>query len=322
MRPLSRKLWTLACVLTTATTLVACSGTSPAGFASGSGGERTARFVQQPWGDLVVETQIAVEVLTLLGYRASTQEVSVPLAGQALAAGQADAYLGNWWPSQKPVFGQHLDAGKVEVVGTLLEGTQYSPAVPGYAAEKYGVRSLADLDRHADAFGRKIYGIEPGAPGNQVIQQAIKDDAYGLGDWELVPSSTEAMLAEVGRRAAKRQPIAFLGWSPHWMTIDYKLVFLEDPRKVWPGAGQIRVLTRKGLTEQDPNLHRFLSQIRVDAEMASGWIRALDKEKKSPQVAAKEWMRSHPKVIEGWLNGVTNVDGEPAAKVVLARLGS
>ncbi|MGN9843205.1 ABC transporter substrate-binding protein [Nonomuraea sp. H19] len=322
MRRLSGRLWGLTCILVAATTVAACSGTNPDGFASGDSGGRAARFVQQPWGDLVVETQIAVHLLNTLGYRASTQEVSVPLAGQALATGQADAYLGNWWPSQKPVFEQHLNAGKVEVAGTLLDGTEFSPAVPGYVAEKYDVRSLADLDRHADAFKRKIYGIEPGAPANQIIQQAIERDAYGLGDWELVQSSTEAMLAEVSRHAAKQQPIAFLGWSPHWMTIDYKLVFLEDPQEVWPGAGQIRVLMRKGLKEQDPNLYRFLSQLRVDAEMASAWIRALDKEKKTPQVAAKEWMRTHPQVIEGWLNGVTNVDGEPAAKIVLPGLGA
>jgi glycine betaine/proline transport system substrate-binding protein len=296
-----------------------CSGESGGfGSASGSSGDHSVRFVQQPWGDLVVETEIAIQVLEELGYSASTQEVSVPLAGQALATGDADAYLGNWWPSQKSVFGDYIDTGEIEVVGQILEGTEYSPAVPGYVVEELGVRSFADLDAHADAFGRKIYGIEPGAPANDTIQDAIDEDAYGLGDWQLVASSTEAMLAEVSRRADKGQPVVFLGWSPHWMTIEWDLTFLEDPQDVWPGAGVVRTLTRKRFTEDDPNAARFLAQMEVDAETASYFIKSLDKDGKSAEVVASEWIEDNPDVLEEWLQGVESVDGEPAFEVISA----
>ncbi|MDP4504932.1 ABC transporter substrate-binding protein [Nonomuraea turcica] len=301
--------------------LAGCSGADSDGFAntSSSGGKQVARFVQQPWSDLVVETKIATQVLDRLGYQTSAQEVSVPLAGQALSTGQADAYLGNWWPSQQSVFGKLLDDKKVEVAGTLLTGTEYAPAVPGYVTEKLGVRSLADLDKHADAFGRQILGIEPGTPGNKIISDAIAKDAYGLGDWKLVQSSTEAMLAEVTRRAAKQQPAVFLGWSPHWMVPEFKLNFLDDPKRVWPGAGEIRVLTRHGLATDDKNLYRFLSQIRVEADTASQWISSVDKEKKPAETVASDWIRANPDVLRTWLNGVTSVDGKPAADVVIGK---
>jgi glycine betaine/proline transport system substrate-binding protein len=298
-----------------------CSGAEPTGFGGSSGGENAVRFVQQPWADLVVETEIAMQVLTKLGYTASTQEVAVPLAAEALATGRADAYLGNWWPSQQAVFTEHLDSGAVKVAGTVLEGTEYAPAVPGYVADQLGVRSLADLDQHADAFERKIYGIEPGAPGNETISQAIAQDAYGLGDWELVASSTEAMLAEVSRRAAAGEPIVFLGWSPHWMTSEFNLHFLDDPQSVWPGAGQVRSLVRSELEAADPNLVRFISQISVDTATASDFIRAVDKDGKPAETVAQEWMQAHPDQIEAWLQGVTSVNGEPAAQVVLSRAG-
>jgi glycine betaine/proline transport system substrate-binding protein len=298
-----------------------CSGAEPTGFGGSSGGENAVRFVQQPWADLVVETEIAMQVLNKLGYTATTQEVAVPLAAEALATGRADAYLGNWWPSQQAVFTAHLDSGAVKVVGTVLEGTEYAPAVPGYVAEQLGVRSLADLDQHADAFERKIYGIEPGAPGNETISQAIAQDAYGLGDWELVASSTEAMLAEVSRRAAAGEAIVFLGWSPHWMTSEFNLHFLDDPQSVWPGAGQVRSLIRSELETADPNLVRFISQISVDTATASDFIRAVDKDGKPAETVAQEWMQAHPDRIEAWLQGVTSVNGEPAAQVVLSKAG-
>jgi glycine betaine/proline transport system substrate-binding protein len=316
---MSRRPFVLMAVAALAASLVVgCSGAKTEGFASSEKGEHTARFVQQPWEDLVVETEIAKQIFDKLGYKTSVQEVSVPLAGQALATGQADAYLGNWWPSQEPVFGELLNGKKVDVAGTILTGTQYAPAVPGYVVEQLGVRSLADLDKHADAFGREILGIEPGAPAHQTINEAIKKDAYGLGDWKLVESSTEAMLAEVERRSARKQPVVFLGWSPHWMTIEFKLQFLEDPQKVWPGAGEIRTLGRAGLAKDDPNLHRFLSQIRVDSETASRWILALGKEKKKADAVAKEWIQSNPDTVRKWLDGVKSVDGKPAADVVLS----
>jgi glycine betaine/proline transport system substrate-binding protein len=316
---MSRKPFVLLAVAALAASLAAgCSGTKAGGFATTTKGEHTARFVQQPWEDLVVETEIAKQIFDKLGYTTSVQEVSVPLAGQALATGQAYAYLGNWWPSQKPVFGEILDGKKAEVVGTILTGTQYAPAVPGYVVEQLGVRSLADLDKHADAFGRQILGIEPGAPANQIINDAIKKDAYGLGDWKLVESSTDAMLAEVERRSARKQPVAFLGWSPHWMTLEFKLQFLEDPQQVWPGAGEIRVLARAGLAKDDPNLYRFLSQVRVDSETASRWILSLSKEKRAKDAVAREWMSANPDVLRKWLDGVKSADGKPAADLVVS----
>lgn len=309
-----RTLTALAAVVLASGALTACSGESGDDFAGSTESTHQARFVQQPWADLVVETQIAMQILDKLGYQTSTQEVSVPLAAQALSTGQADAYLGNWWPSQQDTFQPLLDDKKVEVVGVVLTGTEYAPAVPGYVTEQLGIKSLADLDRHADKFGKEILGIEPGAPGNTTIQNAIKADAYGLGDWKLTPSSTEAMLAEVDRRAAKKQPVAFLGWSPHWMTIEWDLTFLEDPENVWPGAGEIRAMVRSDL--DDANLRTFLSQITVDTTTASRWIDQVDKDKQKPEDIATAWITENRATVETWLAGVSTADGEPAAGAV------
>ncbi|WP_198154214.1 ABC transporter substrate-binding protein [Catenuloplanes japonicus] len=311
-----RRLCAAMTVAALTTALTACSGESGDDFAGSTDGEHVARFVQQPWADLVVETRIAMQILDRLGYRTSTQEVSVPLAAEALATGQADAYLGNWWPSQQETFQPVLDEGRAEVAGTLLTGTEYAPAVPGAVATQLGVASLADLDAHADAFGREILGIEPGAPGNATIQEAIKADAYGLGDWKLTASSTEAMLAEVDRRTRQNRPVVFLGWSPHWMTVEWDLTFLQDPEKVWPGAGEIRVLTRSGLGDTDANLRRFLSQITVDTATASRWIDQVDKEKQDPADIAAAWITDNQDTVRAWLAGVTTTDGNPAEQVL------
>ena len=309
----------LAGALAVTAALAACGDSSDSAFSENSGGDatKTVRLVQQPWEDLIVENQIVSDILTKLGYSPSVQEVAVPLGAQALSTGKADAYLGNWWPSQESVFGKLIDDGSVEVTGTLLTGTQYAPGVPGTQSDSLKVTSLADLDEHGGEFTHEILGIEPGTPGNQAILDAIKKDAYGLGDWKLVQSSTEAMLAEVTRRVAKNQPVVFLAWRPHWMVVKWNVKFLDDPEKVWPGAGEIRVLTRKGLESDDPNLTKFLSQITVDATTASQWIDAYGPQKKPAKDIASAWVAENKDTITKWLDGVKTADGKDGVAAVV-----
>lgn len=293
-------------------TFSAACGQAAGGFDSNEGGSTQVRLVQQPWEDLVVENEIVRQVLDKIGYQAHIEELSVPLGAQALVRGDADAYLGNWWPSQKPVFGDQLDSGKVKVLGTLVTGTAYAPAVPKKVADTYGIHSLADLKGKQDLFKKQFLGIEPGTPGNQYIQDAIKKNAYGLGGWTLVESSTPTMLAEVQRRLTKNQPVVFLAWKPHWMNVQWDLVYLQDPEHVWPGAGEIRVVARKDFKSDNPNVARMLSQMKVDRDTASDWIYALSKEKKPAKSIASDWLSKNQDTVKTWLKGVQTAKGKPA----------
>ena len=290
--------------------VAACGGQQ--GFEQGGSDGSEVLLVQQPWEDLIVENEIVRQVLEEIGYEVTVQEVSVPIGAQALADGSVDAYLGNWWPSQEPVFEEHLESGDIGVLSTLMTGTTYAPAVPHYVAEEHGIRSLADLDENKDLFGSEFVGIEAGTPGNQYILDAIEDDAYGLGDWELVQSSTAAMLGEVERRADSAEPVVFLGWEPHWMNVQWELVYLEDPEGVWPGAGEIRVLAREGFEADNPNAARFLSQMEVDTATASEWINQLSKDGEPAETVASDWIAQNTDQVNAWLEGVETADGSPA----------
>ncbi|MPZ00604.1 MAG: glycine/betaine ABC transporter substrate-binding protein [Actinophytocola sp.] len=306
MRSMRRRRHPILAVLSAALislSLAACGG------GQGSEGDTEIVLAQQPWEDLLVENQIAKSVLEEHGYRVTIQDLSVPVAANGMSTGQIDAYLGNWWPSQQSVFKKHIDNGDVEVLDTLVEGVAYEPAVPSFVAEKHGVRSIADLDENRAAFGGEILGIEPGTPGNQTIQDAIDKDAYGLGDWKLVESSTPAMLSEVQRKVKNEEPVAFLAWDPHWMNVTWDLVYLEDPENVWPGAGEIRVAARAGFADENPEAARFLSQMKVDKSTASEWIYQVSKKDKTPEAVASDWISKNQDQIDTWLQGVKSASG-------------
>lgn len=313
---------TLAVAVSIAVLASACSSQDAKGgdfaAADGGGGADSVTLIEQPWVDLQVENEISKQLLEKLGYKVKIDSVSVELGAQALATGDADAYLGNWWPSQKPTFGSLIDGGKVYVVSdALLSGTEYAPAVPGDVAKRLDVSSMADLDKHADEFGRKIYGIEPGSPGNETIQKAIDADAYGLGDWTLVESGTPAMLTQVEKAEKDGDAIVFLGWSPHWMTVQFKTVFLADPEGVWGGAGVIRAVTRADFAKDAPDIDTFLKNLSFTPDEAGQFY--FDHDKSGMQLAdiASKWISANPDKVKSFLAGVKSTDGKDAEAVIL-----
>lgn len=311
----------LAAAVSLATFATGCASEADKGddFAAkdGGGGADSVTLIEQPWVDLQVENEIAKQVLEDLGYAAEVESVSVELGAQALVTGDADAYLGNWWPSQEPTYGSLIESGQIDVVNEeLLTGTQYAPAVPGEVAEDLDIASLGDLDQYAEEFDRKIYGIEPGSPGNETIQNAIDADAYGLGDWTLVESGTPAMLTQVDKAVRDGDPIVFLAWSPHWMTVQFETVFLEDPEGVWGGAGAIRAVTRAGFAEEAPDIAAFLANLTFTPEEAGQFYYDHDKSGMEISDIASAWIAANPDKVKSFLEGVESKDGEDAEAVI------
>ncbi len=321
-RPVTGRLAVAAAALVVASVVAGCaSGGSNDGFASDNsgGGAGSVVFAEQPWVDLQVQNEIAVQILTKIGYQASIQKnLSVENTASALGSGDIDAYLGNWWPSQQPTFGKLIGDGKVDVVSTLVTGTEFAPAIPGAVSQQLGITSLAQLAAHADAFGRKIYGIEAGSPGNETIQKAIDANAYGLGDWQLISSGTPAMLAQVEKSTNAGEPIVFLGWSPHWMTVQFQTVFLDDPDGFWPGAGEIRVVTRSGFAHDNPDINTFLSKLTFTTDEAGQFYFAHDKDGKELSDIAAAWITANPDKVAEFLTGVNDPKGKPAIEAFKA----
>ena len=98
---------------------------------------------------------------------------------------------------------------------------------PPAAKAVAGVRDFKDLAANADKFHSTIYGIEPGAPANQNVQQMIDAGEFGLVDWKLVESSEQAMLSQVDRKRRAGDWIVFLACEPHPMNTKFPLEYLS-----------------------------------------------------------------------------------------------
>ena len=208
----------------------------------------TVKLADPGWTDIAVTNGVASFLLDSLGYQAKVDTLSVPITYGGLRDGQVDAFLGNWMPAQQGFHDQFIASGQVTQLAKNLEGTEFTLAVPTYVYNA-GVKNFADLQKHADQFNHKVYGIGSGAPANQSIQKMIGGNEFGLGDWKLVESSEQAMLAEVGRAVKRERWIVFLGWTPHPMNVKYDMKYLAGGEKYFGRTGSVYTVTRNGYAQ-------------------------------------------------------------------------
>ncbi|MBK1664404.1 glycine/betaine ABC transporter substrate-binding protein [Rhodospirillum rubrum] len=284
---------------------------------------RKVHISEVGWTDIQATTGIASTLLTALGYEPIVSEMSVPVTFVGLEQGDLDVFLGLWLPSMAGMVKERLENGSIEEIRTNLEGAKYTLAVPTYVAEA-GITDLADLDAHKDRFDGKIYGIEPGNDGNQLIEKIIDADAFGLGDWHLVESSEAGMLLQARSAWAAKEWIVFLGWAPHPMNTKMGLTYLSGGDDYFgpnQGGATVSTLTRAGLSKDCGNLGRLLKQLSFSVEMENILMGAILDHNESAESAAMKYLRANPGLLDPWLEGVTTVEGHPALPVVKTALG-
>ena len=277
----------------------------------------TVRMSDPGWTDITSTNAIAANLLEPLGYEQEMQQVAVPVTYQAIRTNKIDVFLGNWMPAQSALVEPLKASGDLAVLNANLEGVRFTLAVPGYVGEA-GVTSVADLAKNADKFDRTIYGIEAGAPANQHIAKMIETNDFGLGEWKLVESSEQAMLAQVQRAGRRKDWVAFLAWEPHPMNSMLPITYLAGADSYFGpnyGSTTIYTVSRKGFAKDCPNLAKLFGQLDFTVETENMIMGAIA-EGKDPKAVAADRIKAEPAVLETWLAGVTTVKGEPALPAV------
>ncbi|GAB4370135.1 MAG: choline ABC transporter substrate-binding protein [Kiloniellaceae bacterium] len=312
-------------------TIFARSALAALGFAAAIGSAQAAdpaackevNFADVGWTDITATTAATSVVLEGLGYAPEAEVLSVPVTYASLKNGDIDVFLGNWMPTMEGDIAKYRDDGSVETVRANLEGAKYTLAVPKYTADK-GLKDFADIAKFKDSLDGKIYGIEPGNDGNRLILDMIGKDAFGLKGFEVVESSEQGMLSQVARAVKAKEDIVFLGWAPHPMNNNFDLVYLSGGDDYFgPNYGGATVFTnvRKGYTSECPNVGKLLNNLVFSLPMEGAIMGAILNDGKNEKVAATEWLKANPGVLDGWLDGVTTLDGKPGLPAVKAHLG-
>lgn len=283
------------------------------------------RLADVGWSDLNITNATARYLLSALGYKTEVLRLSLPQTYDALAAGEADVFLGNWMPAQAKLSQPLVDAGAVERLHANLQGARYTLAVPQYVYDA-GVKNVADIARFADRFDHTLYGIEPGNDGNALVKKMIASNAFGLGDFRLDESSEQGMLTQVRmKELLDHQWIVFLGWEPHPMNVRHKLAYLDGGDDYFgpnQGGATVYTVVRKGYAQQCPNVARLLGNLEFSLDMENQLMDRVLNEKDNPRRAVRNWLKRNPERLDAWLKGVATLSGAPGTAAVKASLAN
>jgi glycine betaine/proline transport system substrate-binding protein len=275
----------------------------------------TVNFGYVQWPGVTVKTHVAAKIANYLGYETEMTAAPETVIFKSLENKDLDIFLGNWLPTMEKTFNEYQKKGVIHNVRVNLEDVVYKTAVPEYVYEA-GVKSMADLKEHADKFGSKIYGLEPGNAGNLVIQDAIKNNNYDLKDWTLQSSSTAGMLSAVKRAVNSEKWIAFNGWKPHYMNLMFDIKYLDDPEGIWGESDSVYTVARKGYQNVNSNFYKFLEQFTVTAPIQNKWIDEYQNKDRDPEEIAEEWIANNLDIVNQWVFGVETTDGRMGRKAI------
>lgn len=278
----------------------------------------TLDFGVPSWPGITIKTEIAEQLLNPLGYETTTHELGLQVIYQGMESGDIDVFLGGWMPAQKDMFEPRRESGGIVSVANNVDGAQMTLAVPDYLYEQ-GIQSFADLDENRDMFDGKIHGFGAGSAASEILEEAIADDAWGLGDWQLVDTSEVGMLSAARDAISREEPIVWVGWTPHWMNLELPMDYLEDPEELFGennGESDVLTLMRSDYAEAYPNLETFFEQFTFKAEEQSWMIQEYGLNERNADDVAEEWIRDNAERVETMLADVTDADGEPAWPVV------
>ncbi|MFE9997791.1 ABC transporter permease/substrate binding protein [Streptomyces avermitilis] len=259
----------------------------------GQGKKVTIGYI--PWDEGVASTFLWQEVLEQRGFQVDTKQFDAGPLYTSLAQGDIDFQTDSWLPTTHAQYwkkyGKQLDD-----LGSWYGPTSLELSVPSYMK---GVDSLADLKGQASKFGGKITGIESSAGMMGLLKSKVLKE-YGLDkEYKVVDSSTPAMLAELKRAYAKKDPVVVTLWSPHWAYSDYELKKLKDPKGAWGKGDGVHTLARKGFAQDNPVVGRWLKNFKMTEKQLTGLEAEINKAGKGKQQdAVRSWLKRNPGVVD------------------------
>ncbi|MEV7031526.1 ABC transporter permease/substrate binding protein [Streptomyces sp. NPDC093272] len=272
------------------------SGTARAS-ASDIGRGKEIKIGYIPWDEGIASTFLWKELLEERGFKVTTTQYAAGPLYTGLATGQLDFETDSWLPVTHAEYwkkyGKQLDD-----LGKWYGPTSLELTVPSYVKD---VNSLADLKAHASEFGGKVVGIEPSAGMMGLLKSKVLKE-YGLdGSYQVVDGSTPAMLAELKRAYAKRQPILVTLWSPHWAYSEYGLKKLKDPKGAWGSGDGVHTLSRKGFSGDNPEVGAWLKDFSMTEKQLTGLEAAIQKAGQGKeQDAVRTWLKQNPGLVDKW----------------------
>jgi glycine betaine/proline transport system substrate-binding protein len=271
------------------------NGAGGEGDGGGGGGTITLGIIPS-WTDGLSTAYLWKNVLEQEGYTVEIQEISeaAPLY-TGVANGDIDIYP-SAWPEVTHASYMEEYGDDLEDLGAYYEGAKLTFAVPEYT----DIDSIEDLKGNADMFGGRITGIEPGAGLTQVTKEQVMPTYELDGEYQLVESSTTAMLAELQNAVDSEEDIVVTLWRPFWANSEFPVKDLEDPEGALGDPETLNAIATAGFSEEFPEVAEMFGNFTLDDDEYGSLEDLVVNEYgegQEPQ-AIEAWLEQNPDFIE------------------------
>ncbi|WP_457552974.1 glycine betaine ABC transporter substrate-binding protein [Desulfobacula sp.] len=284
-------------------------------------------IAEQSWTGSAVICQVMKHVLeNKLDIPAKVTPLSGAVAWVGMDKGDVDIFSDIWETAEIAGIEKYTKEKKSCEVVLSYPNAPQGWYIPRFAAEKLGIKTIADLKGKEkffdiDANGKgDIWGGPTSWKVNEITSVKVRD--YGL-DLETLGVEQWAWLATLKSAILKKQPVIFYYWEPEWLFTEYDLVKIQEPAyedakwkfvqgkpdqskitceiqptNVWVGMS-------KKMETRLPKAYKFFKNWSIPIGEVNNLISMVTDLPGNPKMssadAAKKWVDAHPDIVNAWL---------------------
>lgn len=280
-------------------------------------------------GSTAIEQVMKYVLEERIGIKVKVKQRSQAVLWPSLEKGTIDIYPEIWMSSQESNYNKYVLKRKTVEAQLSYDNAPVGIYMPAAIAKKHNIKTVFDLQGKEKLFdtdgdGRGEMWVGPFKWGSsEIFSSKIKE--YGL---DLKPLKVQQwmFLAMLKEAMKKEKPLVFFYWEPEWVMSVFDLVRLEEPAyekskfvyvKGKPKQTKISVATKpdtiyigisKKLEKRLPKAYKFFKNWYMPIDQVSTLIANLEDIPGNPKQpaakVAKQWVESHPEIVNAWLKGI------------------
>lgn len=252
------------------------------------------------WTDGLSMAYLWQEMLQDQGYEVEIEEIGQagPLY-TAVASGDYHVYP-SAWPEVTHIEYMETYADDLEDLGHYYEGAVLTFAVPEYTE----IDSIPELAENPDMFDGQVIGIEAGAGHMNVTANEVFP-TYGLDEnFDLLESSTAAMLTELSSAIDANEDVVVTLWHPFWANAEYPVKDLEDPEQALGEPETLNFIANSEFSGEYPEVAEWMGNFPVLDNEQFGELEDLvvNEYEGDPAGGARAWIESNQELVDSVFN--------------------
>jgi glycine betaine/proline transport system substrate-binding protein len=281
------------------------------------------------WDTGYFQAEVYKQALEKMGYKVTEPKAMKPSVFYlAAAAGDLDLWVNGWFSTHDTYIKEAK--GKVKAVGNVMaKGGLQGYLVDKKTADKFGIKSVMDIKKHAKQFDSNgdgkadMVACPPGWGCEKIIAKHFEE--LGLGEFITpVKADYTPAMADAIAKYKNGKSVLFYTWTPNWtvgaLELGKDVVWIDVPYsgskttsisnatkpKINLGfaADDIRPVANVAFLKANPKVEKMLKKASIPLADVAAQNMKMNKGEKSEKAIKKHasaWIKANQSTFDSWL---------------------